>query len=78
MRIVHVPEPGPEHLGVLAPGWPGGLPGDRQDERFGDLDGDELAALADAWRGGSIRRLRRLVEICLRSRESGPAAMPRH
>ncbi|BDL39012.1 AAA family ATPase [Methylorubrum sp. GM97] len=79
MRIVHVPEPGPEHLGVLAPRLARVVCRETgQDERFGDLDGDELAALADAWRGGSIRRLRRLVEICLRSRESGPAAMPRH
>ncbi|AWI88459.1 MULTISPECIES: AAA family ATPase [Methylobacteriaceae] len=79
MRLVRVPEPGPEHLGVLAPRLARAVCRDTgQDERFGDLDGDELSALADAWRGGSIRRLRRLVEICLRSRESGPAAMPRH
>jgi hypothetical protein len=79
MRIVRVPEPGPEHLGVLAPRLARAVCRETgQDERFGDLDGDELSALADAWRGGSIRRLRRLVEICLRSRESGPAAMPRH
>ncbi|MET7242347.1 AAA family ATPase, partial [Methylobacterium sp. EM32] len=79
MRIVRVPEPGPEHLGVLAPRLARAVCRDTgQDERFGELDGDELSALADAWRGGSIRRLRRLVEVCLRSRESGPAAMPRH
>lgn len=79
MKIVRVPEPGPEHLGVLAPRLARAVCRELgQDERFGDLDGDELSALADAWRGGSIRRLRRLVEICLRSRESGPAAMPRH
>lgn len=79
MRLVRVPEPGPEHLGVLAPRLARAVCRDTgQDERFGELDGDELSALADAWRGGSIRRLRRLVEICLRSRESGPAAMPRH
>lgn len=79
MKIVRVPEPGPEHLGVLAPRLARAVCRETgQDERFGDLDGDELSALADAWRGGSIRRLRRLVEICLRSRESGPAAMPRH
>lgn len=79
MKIVRVPEPGPEHLGVLAPRLARAVCRETgQDERFGDLDGDELSALADAWRGGSIRRLRRLVEVCLRSRESGPAAMPRH
>ncbi|KQT46417.1 hypothetical protein ASG52_11795 [Methylobacterium sp. Leaf456] len=79
MKIVRVPEPGPEHLGVLAPRLARAVCRETgQDERFGDLDGDEISALADAWRGGSIRRLRRLVEICLRSRESGPAAMPRH
>ena len=79
MRIVRVPEPGPEHLGVLAPRLARAVCRETGlDEGFGLLDGDELSALADAWPGGSIRRLRRLVEICLRSRESGPAAMPRH
>ncbi|TGD99748.1 AAA family ATPase [Methylobacterium nonmethylotrophicum] len=79
MKIVRVPEPGPEHLGVLAPRLARAVCRETgQDERFGELDGDEISALADAWRGGSIRRLRRLVETVLRAREGGPAAMPRH
>lgn len=79
MNVVKVNEPGPEHLHHLAQilafetcRQAG------QDIGFGWLENIELAALADAWRGGSIRRLRRLVEMVLRARESGPAAMPRH
>ncbi|KMO22403.1 AAA family ATPase [Methylobacterium platani] len=79
MTVVKVNEPGPEHLHHLAQilafetcRQAG------QDIGFGWLEDIEFAALADAWRGGSIRRLRRLVEAVLRARESGPAAMPRH
>lgn len=33
------------------------------------LDPDERAAVASAWPGGSVRQLRRLVEVILRDRE---------
>ncbi|MCJ2025580.1 AAA family ATPase [Methylobacterium sp. J-067] len=75
MTVVRVDEPGPEHLGLLAPALA------RQacrelglDERWGDLDGEELSALADAWRGGSVRRLQRLVARILQARDAAPVA----
>jgi hypothetical protein len=33
------------------------------------LDGCERAAVAQNWRGGSVRRLRRIVEAILRERD---------
>jgi hypothetical protein len=39
------------------------------DERWGTpLDAEEFAALGKFWRGGSIRRLRRLIEGVLDAR----------
>ncbi|MCF4127919.1 AAA family ATPase [Methylobacterium sp. SyP6R] len=80
MTIVRVGGPLPEHVGVLAPALARQACRDLgEDERFGVLDGDEIAALSKAWsQGGSIRRLRRLVDMALQARESGPAALPRH
>ena len=40
-----------------------------QVHRARSLDGAELAAIAGHWRGGSVRRLRRIVEVVLRERE---------
>lgn len=70
--------PGPEHLTILAPQVAREICR-RQglDERWGVLDAEEMSALA-AWRGGSIRQLTKLVEMVLRSRDAGPAAMARH
>ena len=75
MRIVRVGEPGADHLGVLAPALAReacrelGL-----DERWGALDAEELAALAEAWRGGSIRRLAKLVSGVIQARDAAPVA----
>lgn len=75
MTVVRVGEPGPEHLGLLAPALAReacrelGL-----DERWGDLDREELDALAGAWRGGSVRRLQRLVRGLLQARDLAPVA----
>lgn len=75
MTVIRVSEPGPEHLGLLAPALA------RQacrelglDERWGDLDREELNALQDAWRGGSVRRLQRLVARLLQARDFAPVA----
>lgn len=63
-RIVRFPDPGSEHLKHYAHA----LPADAvRNEGLGEewivrLDGTELARLADHWRGGSLRKLRRLVE----------------
>ncbi len=70
-RCIRFPEPGPEHLPVLAqhllaetyrekgfdPQW--ALP----------LDGVEIEALSAAWPGGSIRALQRIVERLIHVRE---------
>lgn len=77
MRVVHVGEPGPEHLPALA----GRVAVEAchelgLDPRWGTLDGEELAALAEAWPGGSVRRLQRLVAGILRARDGAPG--PRH
>lgn len=75
MTVVRVGQPGPEHLGLLAPALAReacrelGL-----DERWGDLDREELDALAGAWRGGSVRRLQRLVRGLLQARDAAPVA----
>lgn len=77
MRVVHVQEPGPEHLGVLLPQVAAeacaelGL-----DPRWGTFDGVETEVLAGAWPGGSIRRLQRLVAGLLQARDGAPG--PRH
>jgi len=79
MVIARVDEPTADHLAVLAPQVARevcrrqGL-----DERWGALDPVEMASLADAWPGGSIRRLVRLVEFVLQARDEGPAAARRH
>lgn len=69
--IVEMPAPGREHLVPLsrhlaadiarARGW---------DERFvPPFDETELAVMSRAWRGGSVRRLRRIAETVVRGRE---------
>lgn len=74
MTVVRVGEPGPEHLGLLAPALAReacrelGL-----DERWGELDSEEIQALA-VWRGGSVRRLQRLVRGILQARDAAPVA----
>ncbi|SFU94254.1 MULTISPECIES: AAA family ATPase [unclassified Methylobacterium] len=79
MVVARVEEPTADHLGTLAPQIARevcrrqGL-----DERWGALDAVEMASLAEAWPGGSIRRLVRLVEVVLQARDEGPAAAPRH
>lgn len=79
MVIARVDEPTANDLAALAPQVAQevcrrqGL-----DERWGLLDAVEMASLAEAWPGGSIRRLVRLVEVVLQARDEGPAAAPRH
>ncbi|TXN63215.1 AAA family ATPase [Methylobacterium sp. WL6] len=69
--VVHVPEPGPEHLDALAPQL---LDAARAELGLDEawvpaLDPVELDALRTAWSGGSLRRLRRLVDGVLAARE---------
>lgn len=75
--VIDVPTPGREHVPALVDG----ILADVRRERglnfdwCPELDGEELAAVQDAWRPGSIRSLRRLVEAILATRET---LAPRH
>ena len=73
-RILQVPSPGPEHMPLLAPAllrqacMARGL-----DPRWAAaLDGVELQAVAQAWPGGSLRRLARLLDGVLAARNHAP------
>jgi hypothetical protein len=70
-RIVTFPMPGPEHLDALLPPVIADLAAERGlDSRWIEpLVGDERDAVAAHWQGGSVRQLRRVVEIVLRARE---------
>jgi hypothetical protein len=70
-RVVTFPKPGPEHLDALLAPVMADLAADRGlDSRWVEpLIGDERDAIAGHWRGGSVRQLRRIVEIVLRMRE---------
>lgn len=71
-RIVHMEPPSRDHLEALLPA----IVADLARERGLDakwipmLDGVEQAAVAWAWPGGSVRTLRRLVEVILRDRDA--------
>ncbi|MCW3477546.1 AAA family ATPase [Limobrevibacterium gyesilva] len=70
-RLLPFPDPGPEHLEALASRLLCSAVTDRcLDPRWAlPLTGEELAALAKHWRGGSLRRLARLVEAVFSARE---------
>lgn len=69
-RIVRVPNPGPEHVGVLV----GRIVEDIARTRGMDpaweppFPPDEVEIIAEAWGGGSIRRLRQVVQSALNFR----------
>jgi len=71
-RILRFPDPAPEHLPGMAAHLLKALVAERGlDRRWAlPLDAFELEALTNAWPGGSIRALARLVEGVLKSRES--------
>ena len=73
-RVVRFPEPGAVHLPALGNRLLRSALQDRGiDGRWAlPLDGTELAALAGAWRGGSLRRLARLVAGVLAERDRAP------
>lgn len=71
LRVIRMPDPKPEHapsliataLEEIAAEW-------RIDRRwFQPLARDELEIILRAWPGGSLRRLRRVVELILDVRE---------
>lgn len=71
-RIVEVPEPGWEHVGDLARGILHDIAAERGIDRrwLEDLALDELEVLRSAWDGGSIRKLRRALEVLVDGRDS--------
>lgn len=75
-RILAFPEPGAEHLAVLAPRILERVYADSgHDPRWATpLDATELAVLATNWHGGSIRQLERLIEAIV---EAGERHQPR-
>ncbi|MDB5581354.1 MAG: ATPase [Bradyrhizobium sp.] len=74
LRVVRIPEPTLDHMIVLARG----IVADIARENGGDerwypaLDDGELAIVETLWPGGSVRRLRAIVERILARRESNP------
>ena len=72
MRVINLPLPSRDHLDALLPA---GHRRSRSRARsrcqlVATLDGEEHAAILSAWNGGSVRNLRRLVEVILRDRDA--------
>ena len=74
LRIVRLPEPSIEHLPALARSLVNNIAAaSGADPRwFAYLDDGELAVAEVLWRGGSVRRLRHIVERILARREECP------
>ncbi|HET9147022.1 MAG TPA: AAA family ATPase [Acetobacteraceae bacterium] len=70
-RIIAFPAPGADHLVTLAASCLDQIRVARRLDRSWcpDLAPDEIEALAGVWQGGSIRKLRRLVEGVVQARE---------
>jgi hypothetical protein len=70
-RVVTFSKPGPEHMDALLAPVIADLAAERGlDGRWIEpLGGEEREAIAAYWRGGSVRQLRRIVEVVLRARE---------
>jgi ATP-dependent Lon protease len=70
-RVVTFPNPGADDLDALLPAVMADLARERRlDHRWVlPLDGTEHAAVAQCWHGGSVRRLRRIVDAILRNRD---------
>jgi hypothetical protein len=71
MRVVTFPKPSADDLDALLPAVIADLARERGLDQswVPSLDGTEHTAVARYWRGGSVRRLRRIVEILLRERD---------
>jgi len=77
LRILEVPQPRRQDLPVVAQMIFAEIRQERREDEVWcpDLDGDELEILAKQWRGGSLRPLRRMIEVILSGRMS---LAPRH
>jgi ATP-dependent Lon protease len=71
--VVAFPKPSADDLDALLPAVVADLARERGLDQswVPPLDGIERAAVAQHWRGGSVRRLRRIVEALLRERDVG-------
>jgi ATP-dependent Lon protease len=71
MRVVTFPKPSADDLDALLPAVVADLARERALDQswIPPLDGVEYAAVTVNWRGGSVRRLRRIVEAILRERD---------
>jgi len=69
-HVIPFPEPGPDHLPTLSRQIILELMADQGlDHRWASLlDGIEFEAVAKAWSGGSLRKLRSVIEVVLASR----------
>ncbi len=70
-RVVTFPKPAGDDLAALLPAVIADLARERGLDQswMPPLDGVEYAAVTMNWRGGSVRRLRRIVEVVLRERD---------
>ena len=71
-RTIRFPKPGREHLDALLPAVVANLVKERGlgVEWIRPLDGAERMVIGRYWNGGSVRRLRRIVEVILRERDT--------
>ena len=71
LRVISFPSPQARDLEALLPAVLAGIALERQlDPRWiTPLDGDEHRATAQYWYGGSVRQLKRIVEVILKERE---------
>lgn len=72
LRVIEMPAPEACHLEALVAPVLAGIAASRHLDAswLPDLNGDELALVRRSWRGGSIRRLTRLVETIVAARET--------
>lgn len=70
-RIIAVPNPSPEHVPVLVRGILDDIARERGIDRhwIEPLAQDEIEVITEGWGEGSIRRLRRVVEVFLHDRD---------
>jgi ATPase family protein associated with various cellular activities (AAA)/uncharacterized protein DUF6634 len=74
LRVIKIPEPGIDHMIPLARGTVADIARENGGDArwYPDLDDAELAIVETLWPGGSVRRLRAIVERLLARRESNP------
>lgn len=71
LRVIRMPDPKPEHATALMPTILDDIANERGLDRrwIEPLAADEMELVVSAWPGGSLRRLRRVLELLLDGRE---------